>query len=124
MLAASKVGNNGRQVVATADDLQTEVNRVLQSSRNDLQYEVDLWFLEVGPVMAHEAPLTWFARALRAEQKHRQLSQRGLATLLDKRLMTVQRWLTGERLPAFPELNHVAAVFGWDLTAGLPPHVM
>lgn len=67
--------------------------------------------------------LTWFAQALRAEQTHRGLSQRGLAEFLGRPLITVQRWLSGDRFPAFPELNDVAEKFGWNLTAGLPKHI-
>ena len=67
--------------------------------------------------------LAWFARALRSEQTHRELSQRGLAEFLGRPLITVQRWLSGERYPAFPELNDVAEKFGWDLRAGLPKHI-
>lgn len=67
--------------------------------------------------------LSWFAQALKAEQTHRKLSQRGLAELLGRPLITVQRWLSGERFPAFRELNDVADKFGWDLVAGLPKHI-
>jgi transcriptional regulator with XRE-family HTH domain len=67
--------------------------------------------------------LAWFARALRSEQTHRGLSQRGLAEFLGRPLITVQRWLSGERHPAFPELNDVAEKLGWDLKAGLPRHI-